>query len=207
MERVFANLYRMGAGNKRGVSYTYLLVRKEGNILVCHQTRPSDADMEEIDGLGGIGSQWVCHNHDVVRNGFHEAAYERFGCSLHHHKGERQAVRKKTKCPLETFGDEGLIFDTDFDALFFPACTAGHSLYRWKYRGKYYLFTSHAMYLNEGDWRIQCRPQPEAARIDKLQIDYVFPGYSPPQEQGFYRLDDRTRKALSEKIRINVQAA
>jgi hypothetical protein len=200
MEKVFANLYRVGAPNRRGTSHTYLLVRKEGNLLVCHQTRPSTGDIKEIKALGGIESQWICHNHDTVGDGFHEDMHDQFDCKLYHHKEERKAVRRKTKCPEVQYGDEGLKVDSDFEALYFPACTKGHSVFRWRYRGKYYLFTSHAMYLHENKWDIQCRPRPEAVKLDELQVDYVFPGYSSPEEDGFYRLNDSTKKSLSKAL-------
>ena len=44
MEKLFHNLYRTGtSANKRGFSHSYLLVRKEGNLLICHQQGPSAA--------------------------------------------------------------------------------------------------------------------------------------------------------------------
>ena len=94
MERIFANLYRCGSTpNKRGMSHSYLLVRKEGNLLVCHQSGPGAADMKEIKKLGGIDGQFICHNHDTLRNGLHEELHAKFGCELHHHLGEKKAVR------------------------------------------------------------------------------------------------------------------
>ena len=79
MERIFANLYRCSAPNRRGTSHTYLLVRKEGNLLIGHQTAPQPEDFDEIEKLGGIHSQWICHHHDTIRNGVHEALHARFG--------------------------------------------------------------------------------------------------------------------------------
>ena len=69
-EKVFQNLYRVdGALNKRGQSYTYLLVRKEGNILIGHQSVPSAADIREVKKLGGIAHQFICHSHHTLRDG------------------------------------------------------------------------------------------------------------------------------------------
>jgi hypothetical protein len=111
MERVFANLYRLGsASNKRGASHSYLLVRKEGNLLVCHQSGPSTEDIDEIERLGRIDSQWISHHHDTMRNGLHEDLHARFGCMLHHHSTDRKGVRKKTKCPEVQFGIEPLTY-------------------------------------------------------------------------------------------------
>ena len=69
MERVFANLYRIGAPNQRGVSYTYFLVRKEGNLLVGHQSQPSAADIDEIEQLGGVDSQWISQSAKPMTGG------------------------------------------------------------------------------------------------------------------------------------------
>lgn len=201
MERIFSNLYRFSAPNRRGESHTYLLLRKTGNLLVCHQTRPPAEHIKEIEKLGGVDSQWICHNHDTVKDGFHEEMHDRFGCMIHHHQDERKAVRRKTKCPQAQYDNEGLQHGDDFEALYFPACTVGHSVFRWKNRGKYYLFTSHAIYNRNNEWDIHCRPQPEAAQLEKLHVDYVFPGYTSPEEDSFYRLNDQTRKSFAKALK------
>ena len=207
MERVFANLYRIGAPNRRGVSYTYLLVRKEGNLLVSHQTRPSTEDIDEIERLGGVDSQWICHHHDTITGGLHEDLHARFGCVLHHHRTDRASVRKKTKCPTVQYGNEGLLYGSDFEALYFPTCTAGHCIFRWRHRGKYYLFTSHAIYVRDNEWDLQFNQhrmdhwRPQLASLEKLRVDYLFPGYSSADEMGFYRLNDQTRKSLAKALR------
>ena len=205
MERIFANLYRFGGGpDKRGTSHTYLLVRKEGNLLVCHRSGPSTEEFSEIEGLGGIDSQWICHAHDTNRDGLHEDLYSQFGCKLHHHRADRSSVRQKTKCPYVSFGDEGLEHGSDFEALYFPTCTAGCSVYRWRHRGKYYLFTSHALYLRDNKWALQFNPHRMThwrPQLGKLRVDYVFPGYTSRGEDGFYRLNDQRRKSLSRALR------
>ena len=107
MERIFADVYHFAGSPKQGeVSHTYLLRRKEGNLLVCHNSGPSTEDYAEIERLGGIDSQWVCHQHDVNRDGLHEDLYAKFGAKLNHHKREK-GVRKRTDCPVELFSDEG----------------------------------------------------------------------------------------------------
>jgi hypothetical protein len=54
MEKLFANLYRMGKSNRRGTSYTYFRKRPQGNLLICHGTPPSGEDLDEIETLGGL---------------------------------------------------------------------------------------------------------------------------------------------------------
>lgn len=208
MERVFANLYRCGsAPNKRGMSHTYLLVRKDGNLLVCHQSGPSPADIREIKKLGGIDKQFICHNHDTMRDGLHEKLYDTFGCELHHHEGEKKAVRRKSKCPQVLFGDEGMEVGDDFQCLYFPACTEGHSVYRWRSRGKYFMFTSHSMYIHDNKWQIHCRIRPQAAEVAKLKVDYVFPGYTALDDDAFYRLDDKLKRSFGRTIRARLKSA
>ena len=213
MERIFASLYRIdGARTHRGTGHSYLLVRKEGNLFVCHQSGPSTEDIAEIERLGGIDSQWICHNHDANRDGVHEDLYHRFGCTLHHHSAERAAVRKRTKCAYEQFGDEGLQHGSDFEAHYFPSCTAGHSVYRWRNRGRYFLFTSHALFVRDTEWDFGFNPHhvdrwsPHIDKLVKLRMDYVFPGYTTPDEDGFYRLNDQMRKSLSRALRAKVKS-
>jgi hypothetical protein len=43
------------------------------------------------------------------------------------------------------------------------------------------------------------RPQP--ARLRKLRVDYIFPGYSLAREIGFYRLNDQTRKSFAKALK------
>jgi hypothetical protein len=206
MERVFTNLYRIGAPHSMGMSYTYCLVREGGNLLICHGTQLSAKDMGVIAELGGLDSQWICHQHDVMPGAVHEALYHRFGCVLHHHSQDRPAVRKKTKCPVEQHGDEGLEYAPDFEVIYWPSCTSGHCIFRWQNRGRYYLFTSHAIYSRDGQWELQCNKRriehlrPHATRLAAKQVDYVFPGYSPVEESGFYRLSGQTRKSLAEAM-------
>ena len=214
MERIFANLYRLGgAPDKRGTSHTYLLVRKEGNLLVCNRSGPSARDIAEIERLGGIDSQWISHHHDANRDGLHEDLCARFGCKLHHHSADRSGVRQKTKCPYVQFGDEGLEHGSDFEALFFPTCSAGHTVYRWRHRGKYFLFTSHALYTRENKWNLQFNPhrvtlwRSQLSKLAKLRVDYVFPGYTAQGEDGFYRLNDQMRKSLSSALRAKFKEA
>ncbi|NKB66185.1 MAG: hypothetical protein GKR89_03915 [Candidatus Latescibacteria bacterium] len=213
MERLFPNLYRVSTPNKKETSHTYLLQRQAGNLLVCHNGGPSAEDLDEIERLGGIDSQWVCHQHDVNRNGVHEDLYARFGCKLHHHRREK-GVRKKTQCPVVPFGDEGLKQEPDFEALYYPSCMDGHSLFRWRHRDQYFLFTSHAFYLRENTWHISVPMpsyrrdllRPQFAQIAKLQVDYVLPGYTAPQEDTFYRLNEQTKQSFSEALRGKAQA-
>lgn len=206
MERVNASLFRFGSPNRRGVSYTYLLLREEGNLLVGHQSCPSAQDIEDIDGLGGIESQWICHRHDMLRDRGHETLYEKFGCPLYHHKQDGAGIRKKTKCPTDHYGDEGLEYGPDFEVFYWPTCTAGHCIFRWRYRGKYYLFTSHAVYASGKEWKLGLnKSRMEALRsqqevIASLQVDYIFPGYSALEESGYCRLDDQAKRSFARAV-------
>lgn len=58
MWRKFLRTYTViGSPNRRGISYTYLLLQKAGNLLIGHQSRPSADEMDEIAVLGGVESQ------------------------------------------------------------------------------------------------------------------------------------------------------
>jgi glyoxylase-like metal-dependent hydrolase (beta-lactamase superfamily II) len=162
--------------------------------------------------MGGLESQWVCHSHDLIRGSLHQDLHDRFGCPLHYHKIDRPRVRKKTKCPSVEFEGDGTQHGSDFEALFLPTCTAGHSIYRWRSRGKYFLFTSHAIYQRDSAWNLQFNQShiadwSQLATLAKFRVDYVFPGYTAVDEADFYRLDDRARKSFSRALRAKLKQA
>ncbi|NKB66382.1 MAG: hypothetical protein GKR89_04935 [Candidatus Latescibacteria bacterium] len=220
MERIFANLFRISV-RKGSLSHTYFLKRKKGNILISHHSMPSPEDLAEIEAMGGIESQWVCHSHDLLRKPSredlhgpsHEDLHARFGCTLHYHEVERPLVQKKTKCPNTVFEGERTKRGTDFEALYLPTCTVGHSIYRWRTRGKYCLFTSHAMYYRDGEWDLKFDLkhadswQPQLQGLADLQVDYVFPGYTSVKGPAFYPLDEKAKVSLSDALKAKAKDA
>ena len=91
--------------------------------------------------------------------------------------------------------------------MYWPTCTSGHCIFRWRSRGKYYLFTSHAIYARGQAWDLQCNERrladlrPQLSKLSKLRVDYVFPGYSSTDERGFYQLNDEARKSLTRAMK------
>lgn len=226
MKRLFSNLYRIDGDPAKGMqSHSYLLVRKTGNLFICHQSVATPADVKEIESLGGIASQWVCHHHDANRTGGHEALAKAFGCALHLHKEDRTGARGKTKCTLESFGDDGLTLDDDFEAIYMPTCTRGHAVFAWRNRGKCHLFLSHAVSLEGDQWHFNLnrhngRPwgenciiwqaytiQPAFTRLKELTVDYVHTGYTDVGDEACLRLDDRKRRALTRAVNSNLKRA
>ena len=205
MDQILPNIYRMGRSNRRGASYTYFLKRPQGNLLICHQTVPTDADLDEIEALGGLDSQWVCHSHDAIKGTVHKQIHERFGAPLHVHRIDRKRVRSKARCDVDIFEGDGTTVGDDFEAFFLPTCSPGHSVYRWNSRGKYYLFTAHAIYYHDDEWDLQFNRHNDwhgqAGRLSKQRIDVVLPGYAPSDEKGFYVLDEGMRKGLATALR------
>jgi hypothetical protein len=218
MEKLFANLYRFSAiANKsRNIrSHSYLLLRKEGNLMICHtKSGPPAEEFDQIEALGGVSSQWVSHHHDIVAGSFHEDLHARFGCELYYHKADRAGVRGKTKCQSVQFEDDGLGYASDFEALYLPTCSVGHSVYRWRCRGKYYLFTSHALSMKKNKWDLHFNPRrvdlwrPHLPGIARLHVDYVFPGYTEEDEDGdYYTLSDQNRKSLAKAFKAEAATA
>ena len=214
MERIFANLFRISAPKgKIRLSHTYFIKRKKGNILISHHSVPTPEDIAEIENMGGIESQWVCHSHDLLPKPIHEDLHAQFGCRLHYHEVERSPVQKKTKCPDTVFEGDRTMHGTDFEALYMPTCTAGHSFYRWHTRGKYCLFTSHAMYYRDGKWNLKFSPRtadywlPQISEMANLQVDYVFPGYTPVKGPAFYQLDEKAKASLSDALKAKAKDA
>ena len=215
MEKILPNLYRFSLGpiGKKGTFHTYLLVRKQGNILICHSNRGSTVldHLDEIERLGGIDRQFVAHYHDAKRGDLHQVLYDRFGCKLSYHEAERKTIRTKTKCPEEEFGNDGLKLGSDFEAIYFPGHTVGMSIFRWKHRGKYHLFPSHVIRQGGGRWSINLDPAPnknlqaQFKELPNLQVDFSFPGSTDGIGEEFHRCTDATRtsfrKAMKDRLK------
>ena len=210
MERILPDVYHFVSTPKKGqIGHSYLLKRKEGNLLICHHGGPSSEDLEEIESLGGIGSQWVCHQHDANNDGLHDELYARFGCMLYHHHRDRKMVAKRTDCPRVQFGDDGLEHGPDFEALHFPTCTDGFTLFRWHHEGNYFLFTSHAFGFRDGEWLIgvpytearRALWDPQLGKLAKWRFNYVLPGYTSADEDDYYLVDDKSQKSFSKTLK------
>lgn len=59
--------------------------------------------------------------------------------------------------------------------------------------------------MREGEWHVhfpypsrrQDLLRPQMAKLAKLRLDYVLPGYNTADEAEYYRLDDGMKKSLS----------
>ena len=212
MERIFPNLFRFtDEPYRRGRRFTYLLKRKQGNLLLTCQDGSVRDHFKDIEKLGGIDTQFINHNHDMGGE-LHEAIHKRFGAKLFHHKAEKKKVEAKTKCPHEEFGDDGLQVGSDFEAIYFPSCTAGLSLYRWRHQGVHFLFTSHVIKMVQGDWHVSLHMKksppglgPQFAQIAKLPVDYVLPNVCAYGQEEYHRFNDFTRKSFGTALRARLR--
>ena len=201
MDKIFPGVYRFSIG-KRGRSYTYLLVRKQGNLLICHANRGSSVVdfLDEIEQLGGIARQFVSHSHDAARGELHELLYERFGCTLSYHERDRKKIAKKTECPVSEFGDEGLELGSDFRAI-----DIGHTVFHWSNRGKHYLFPGHAIERHDDEWGIHMHPffdlRAPLADLADLQVDYLLPGHTSPRKEEYHTFTSRSLRAYHQALR------
>lgn len=207
MERIFPNLYSFSDGPRgptEKMSYTYLLVRDQGNLLVRHWGLSSVFDyIHEIDNLGGIDRQLIAHDHDAKRGDLHDQLFERFGCKLNYHLAERKAVRAKTKCPVQEFGDAGLQLDSDFQAHYFPGHTQGMSIFIWRDQGNCFLFPSHVIRIPSDEWIIQFDPElaphlhEQFTELSHIHMDYLIPGASAGGREPIHQFTEGTRASLS----------
>jgi hypothetical protein len=85
LERIFPNLYRFTDFGHRARSYSYLVVRKEGNLLLPGFVTSLYDHFTDIDKLGSVDLQFITHYHDL-NPAFHEKAYNHFGCKPCYHR-------------------------------------------------------------------------------------------------------------------------
>ena len=205
MEKIFRGVYRFSVG-KKGRSHTYLLVRKQGNLLICDAIRGSSVVdfLDEVERLGGIARQFVSDIADAAGNGLHELLYDHFGCTLSYHERYRKRIEKKTDCPITEFGDEGLELGRDFHAI-----DIGHTVFHWRNRGKHFLFPGHAIALRDDEWDIHMHPfldlRPPLAKLTDLPVDYLLPGRTSPREEEYYSFTDRSRETYRQALRESLR--
>ena len=210
MKRILANLYRFDSkprGKARSVGHSYLIVRKQGNLLICNKHAPVTDYINEIDELGGIDTQLIARYIDASPGDYHDELHMPFGARLCYHEAERKMTRTRTKCPEIMFGDEGLKIGRDFEVYLFPnKCHTGTCLFRWRKGGKCYLFTAGVLRARGKEWALRFDPQlwPEKGalfdQLPTLEADYILPGATPELEEDIHRLNDRSRKSLRSAI-------
>ena len=47
----------------------------------------------------------------------------------------------------------------------------------------------------------------QVAKVAKLQVDYVFPGYTELEDETFYRLNDQLKKSFGRTLRAKLKSA
>jgi glyoxylase-like metal-dependent hydrolase (beta-lactamase superfamily II) len=85
LEPLLPNIFRFETDNpsRNEKLYSYLLVREGGNLIVPCGNGGGNIDdfLKIIEGLGGVDTQPITHNHDVY-SAFQEAIYNRFGAKF-----------------------------------------------------------------------------------------------------------------------------
>ena len=212
MEQIFPNLYRIAREGNKGRSFAYFIKRRQGNLLLTAGNGTVHEHFAEIEKLGGVQMQFINHNHDIGAE-LHETIHLRFGAKLYHHELENKKVARKTQCPSEAYGDQGLQVGKDFEAIYFPSCGEGLSLFRWENRGQSFLFTSHVIKMAGGSWQIGLNltkmskgSQPKQfAEIAKLPIDYILPNVCQYGQETYHTFNDITRKSFGTELRRKIR--
>jgi glyoxylase-like metal-dependent hydrolase (beta-lactamase superfamily II) len=199
VERIFPNLYRFAGVGGMSHTWSYLVVRKDGNLLLPGYVPAIVDHLSEIKKLGGVKFQFLTHFHDAVPE-LHEELNKRFGCKLCYNKDAGPKVRQKSACPSEEFSSEGIRLGTDFESVNFPGHTPGHTIYRWKYRGKSFLFSGHSMKLIFGRWELFFKSKKRDRFDDLCEADYLLPSASSHGSEAYHRFIEPTRASFREAV-------
>ena len=201
MDEIFPSIHRFTVG-KTGRSHTYLLVREQGNLLICHANRGSSVVdfLDEVEVLGGIVYQFVPEYADAAKGKMHGLLYQHFGCELRCPSRDQAKVAKKRECPISAFGDEGVKLGHDFQAI-----DIGHTVFHWTNAGKHFLIPGHAIHQDDGDWDVHMHafsdPQLPMRRLSELPVDYLLPGRAKARDEDFFTFTQGSRKAYQQALR------
>lgn len=201
MEQIFPEVYRFGIG-KRVRAFSYLLIREQGNVLICHANRGSSVVefLDEIEELGGIKYQLVTEGSDVSKSGLHEQLYDRFGCMIHCHERDRKKITRKTACPIAEFGEDGIELGSDLTSI-----DIGHVVYHWKTASGHFLFPGHAIELEDGGWHIHLHPfldyRSALMSLADRPVDFLLPSRAVPSDEAYHSFSDDTRHSYHQALR------
>ncbi|TGL77035.1 MBL fold metallo-hydrolase [Leptospira yasudae] len=180
------NVYHCGYHSKDSYgAFSYLIVRKDGNILVdSPRFVPSLAD--KIESLGGIRYHFLTHRDDVAD---HQKFHERFGCERIIHEDERSAV---PNAEIFLSGNSVYTLAEDVKIIPTPGHTKGHAVLLLEDR---FLFTGdHLAYDPNRDRLIAFRSVcwyswPEQTksmkRLLESSFEWVLPGHGYPVNKGY----------------------
>ena len=199
MEQLFPNVYRFASVGATSATWCYLVKREAGNLILPGYVPELIDHLDEIEKLGGVQHQFITHFHDIDAD-TNEALHRRFGCKLWHNKAAGAKVRSKTTCPNEEFSNDGIRLGSDFESVNFPGHTPGHTVYRWTYRDKIFLFSGHVMKLIFGRWELFFDASKGTQFEDLCEADYLLPSSSSHGSEEFHRFIEPTRDSFREAI-------
>ncbi|TGN01365.1 MBL fold metallo-hydrolase [Leptospira yasudae] len=191
------NVYHCGYHSKDSYgAFSYLIVRKDGNILVdSPRFVPSLAD--KIESLGGIRYHFLTHRDDVAD---HQKFHERFGCERIIHEDERSAL---PNAEILLSGNSVYTLAEDVKIIPTPGHTKGHAVLLLEDR---FLFTGdHLAYDPKRDRLIAFRSVcwyswPEQTksmkRLLEPSFEWVLPGHGYPVNKGY----DTMRRMLQDCV-------
>jgi Metallo-beta-lactamase superfamily len=142
--------------------HTLLLRRDPGNLLV-YSVPGLSAAASAIDGLGGVGRQYLSHWHEAM------FASDRLAAPLFVHESDRDEVAQRTGVG-GTFTDRHTL-DGDFEVIPTPGHTPGATAYLWNSGQHRFLFTGDTIYLSKGEWVAAVLDSSDrGAYIDSLEL-------------------------------------
>jgi glyoxylase-like metal-dependent hydrolase (beta-lactamase superfamily II) len=199
LKRIFPNLYRFAGVGAMSRTWSYLVVRKDGNLLLPGYVSAITDNLDEIEKLGGVELQFLTHFHDVVPE-IHDELHKRFGAKLCHHEAAGPKVRGKSKCPSEEFSNDGIRLGSDFESVNFPGHTPGHTVYRWRDRARTFLFSGHSMKLIFGRWELFFKSRKSDRFDDLCEADHLLPSSSSHGSEEYHSFIEPTRASFREAV-------
>jgi glyoxylase-like metal-dependent hydrolase (beta-lactamase superfamily II) len=173
------NVYYLGYASEQSFgAASYLILRKEGNVMV-DSPRMNGMLGKKIDALGGVKHLFLTHRDDVAD---HQEWSDRFGCQRIMHKDDLGVGMSQMELKLE--GLKPYELAPDLKIIPVPGHTKGHCVLL--YDGKY-LFTGDHLEFDEDegklrafkdycwyDWESQIESM---KRLLEFDFEWVLPGH------------------------------
>jgi glyoxylase-like metal-dependent hydrolase (beta-lactamase superfamily II) len=159
-----------------------VLERERGNLLV-YNTGSLEAEVPELLSRGGVGRQYLSHEHESMFGS--DRGAHGLGAKLLVHRDDASTVKGRGWTLTQTFSRRHTL-DDDFEVIPIPGHTPGATAYLWDSGEARVLFTGDSLYVRDGEWVDALLPSSDRDRylsslelISELEFDCLVPWLAP----------------------------
>jgi glyoxylase-like metal-dependent hydrolase (beta-lactamase superfamily II)/ferredoxin len=192
------NVYHCGYHSQLSfAAASYLIVRKEGNILI-DSPRFAAPLVKRITEMGGVKYMYLTHKDDIAD---HEKYQEHFGCDRLLHTDDINSKTEKVEIKLT--GNDPIELTEELLIIPVPGHTKGHTVLLYKNK---YLFTGDHLAADREEQKLTAFRNfcwyswPEQIKSMEKLVNYEFEWILPGHGRRYHQEPERMQEQLKECI-------